>query len=166
MSKYHIKTAFFTYGTAARPGDGPPPCPGSGARNGKNSRPANANPGQGAKEEHEGFDMLTLPIKKQWFDMIASGEKTEEYRDLTPYYAVRFANVPKFQADGKSCCHVLLRAGYRQDSPILAIRCWIDKGKGLQEWGAEPGKEYFRLHIVWVSHYLNAYNIRWLQDCK
>ena len=107
--------------------------------------------------------MLTLPIKKKWFDMIASGEKPDEYRDLTPYYAVRFANVPKFQADGKTCCHVLLRAGYRHDSPILAIRCWIDKGKGRKEWGAEPGKEYFRLHIVWVSHYLNACNIRLLQ---
>lgn len=24
--------------------------------------------------------MLTLPIKKKWFDLILSGEKTEEYR--------------------------------------------------------------------------------------
>lgn len=26
--------------------------------------------------------MLTLPIKKKWFDMILSGEKREEYRDI------------------------------------------------------------------------------------
>ena len=26
--------------------------------------------------------MLTLPIKKQWFDMILSGEKKEEYREI------------------------------------------------------------------------------------
>lgn len=25
--------------------------------------------------------MLTLPIKKKWFDMILSGEKQEEYRE-------------------------------------------------------------------------------------
>ena len=25
--------------------------------------------------------MLTLPIKKKWFDMILSGEKKEEYRE-------------------------------------------------------------------------------------
>ena len=25
--------------------------------------------------------MLTLPIKKKWFDMIVSGEKKEEYRE-------------------------------------------------------------------------------------
>lgn len=29
-------------------------------------------------------EMLTLPIEKQWFDMIRSGEKTEEYREITP----------------------------------------------------------------------------------
>lgn len=26
--------------------------------------------------------MLTLPIKKKWFDMIVSGEKAEEYREI------------------------------------------------------------------------------------
>jgi len=30
--------------------------------------------------------MLTLPIKKKWFDMIASGEKKEEYREIKEYY--------------------------------------------------------------------------------
>ena len=29
--------------------------------------------------------MLTLPIKKKWFDMIASGEKKEEYASLWKY---------------------------------------------------------------------------------
>lgn len=30
--------------------------------------------------------MLILPIKRKWFDMILSGEKKEEYRDIKPYY--------------------------------------------------------------------------------
>ena len=29
---------------------------------------------------------LHLTLKKQWFDMILSGVKTEEYRDIKPYY--------------------------------------------------------------------------------
>ena len=29
--------------------------------------------------------MLTLPIKKKWFDMIASGEKKEELRESKAY---------------------------------------------------------------------------------
>ena len=36
--------------------------------------------------------MLTLPIKKKWFDMILSGEKKEEYREIKPYYEKRFSN--------------------------------------------------------------------------
>ena len=37
--------------------------------------------------------MLTLPIKKKWFDMILSGEKKEEYRELKPYYKSRFSSI-------------------------------------------------------------------------
>lgn len=33
---------------------------------------------------------MTLPIKKQWFDMILSGEKKEEYREIKKYYIDRF----------------------------------------------------------------------------
>ena len=33
--------------------------------------------------------MLILPIKRKWFDMILSGEKKEEYRDIKPYYDTR-----------------------------------------------------------------------------
>ena len=32
---------------------------------------------------------LTLSLKKQWFDMIKSGEKKEEYREIKPYYTSR-----------------------------------------------------------------------------
>ena len=34
--------------------------------------------------------MLILPIKKKWFDMIASGEKKEEYREIKTYWTSRF----------------------------------------------------------------------------
>ena len=37
--------------------------------------------------------MLILPIKKKWFDMILSGEKKEEYREIKPYYTSRFSKV-------------------------------------------------------------------------
>jgi hypothetical protein len=39
--------------------------------------------------------MLTLPIKKKWFDMILSGEKREEYREIKEYYETRFQNLFK-----------------------------------------------------------------------
>lgn len=33
--------------------------------------------------------ILTLPLKKQWYDMIESGEKKEEYREINPYWCNR-----------------------------------------------------------------------------
>ena len=94
--------------------------------------------------------MLTLPIKRKWFDMIASGEKKEEYREITDYYDTRFTNAPKFMEDGRLQFYVILRAGYRANSPALVIQCWLDVGEGKPEWGAEPGREYFVLHITGV----------------
>ena len=37
--------------------------------------------------------MLILPIKKKWFDMILSGEKKEEYREIKPYYTTRLNKI-------------------------------------------------------------------------
>jgi len=36
---------------------------------------------------------LILPIKKKWFDMILSGDKKEEYRDMKPFYDKRIENI-------------------------------------------------------------------------
>lgn len=36
---------------------------------------------------------LTLIIKQKWFDLIMSGEKTSEYRELTPYNASRLSEL-------------------------------------------------------------------------
>ena len=36
--------------------------------------------------------VLTLTVSKQWFDMIVADEKTEEYRDIKPYWASRLVN--------------------------------------------------------------------------
>jgi len=33
---------------------------------------------------------LNLTLKKQWFDMTKSGIKTEDYREITPYWCNRF----------------------------------------------------------------------------
>ena len=33
--------------------------------------------------------VLTLSVKKEWFDKIVSNEKTEEYREIKPYWIKR-----------------------------------------------------------------------------
>ena len=34
----------------------------------------------------ETMKILSMPIKKQWFDMILAGDKKEEYRAVTKFY--------------------------------------------------------------------------------
>ncbi|WP_101698522.1 hypothetical protein [Clostridium minihomine] len=86
--------------------------------------------------------MITLPIKKKWYDMIESGEKCEEYRALSPHYKSVFQKwigIP---------IKVRFRNGYRADSPTLERTVVPRVGRGRPEWGAEPGKGYFVLAIV------------------
>lgn len=77
--------------------------------------------------------VLTLTVSKQWFDKIVSGEKTEEYREIKPYWASRLVNQQAesgevlFDEFGGYCrvigeleyktyTHVLFINGYRKDS--------------------------------------------------
>lgn len=104
--------------------------------------------------------MLTLPVKKKWFDMILSGEKKEEYREIKPYYISRFKNmfntaehVPgssfleKLENGNRYQLSVCFRNGYRKDSPSFIAMCTLSAGTGRKEWGAEEGKRYFVLSV-------------------
>ena len=99
--------------------------------------------------------MLVLPIKKKWFDMIASGEKKEEYRDFKNYYHSRllqyFSN--KKDSDVELNCNekpVIFRNDYNRNSPQIKCLCQLGLGYGKQEWGAEQGKVYYVLKILQV----------------
>ena len=39
--------------------------------------------------------VLKLTVKKEWFDLIKSGEKTEEYREIKPYWVERLTQISK-----------------------------------------------------------------------
>lgn len=91
--------------------------------------------------------MLTLPIKKKWFDMIKSGEKKEEYREIKPYYDSRFKSLI---ADGQ-VHQVILRNGYSKKSPAIKCDVLINQYEGKEEWGAEPNKGYYVLQILSIK---------------
>ncbi len=100
--------------------------------------------------------MLVLPIKKKWFDMIKSGEKKEEYREIKTYWTSRFKNfLPRVSnfGKGKWICFqiiVIFRNGYSYNSPSIKCKCKLKLGHGKEEWGAEQGKEYYILEILEV----------------
>lgn len=96
--------------------------------------------------------MLVLPIKRKWFDMIRSGEKKEEYREIKPYYTTRFANAGILNEYGAKPVPIIFRNGYRSDSPQFTASCRLRIGKGKPEWGAVDGEEYYILEIVEVAY--------------
>lgn len=120
--------------------------------------------------------MLILPIKKKWFDMILSGEKKEEYREIKEYYETRFRNLfgaitihPLYPPDNfldrsefellqgeavpeeirkDRVQEIIFRNGYSKNSKAIKARCRLWIGKGKTEWGAEPDKQYYILEIL------------------
>ena len=103
--------------------------------------------------------MLTLPIKKKWFDMILSGEKKEEYREIKPYWTKRLLktdidfDIEKLQEQLRktdSCIYktVIFRNGYSSNSPSIQCRVAISIDFGKEKWGAWSKKEYYVLKIL------------------
>ena len=104
--------------------------------------------------------MLVLPIKKKWFDMIASGIKKEEYREIKPYYDSRFKrHLPRhtnFRNEYIAAdFFIVFRNGYNYNSPSIKCRCVVEVGTGKKEWGAEESKEYYILKILEIIEIKN-----------
>lgn len=95
--------------------------------------------------------MIILPIKKEWFDMILSGEKKEEYREIKPYYRSRLYNEGFLDQYGLPTLYqgrVLFRNGYSKTSPSFVAKCTLSVGPGRPEWGSRAGEEYYILKIL------------------
>lgn len=72
--------------------------------------------------------ILHMTLKKKWFDMILSGEKTEEYREIKPYWTKRLS---------KKYDIVRFRNGYNKDSPWFEIEFKnLETGIGRNDWGS------------------------------
>lgn len=88
--------------------------------------------------------VLYLHLKKKWFDMFASGEKLEEYRDDTPYWQKRLIDK---SGNLKQYDCVIFLSGYPEkgcENRILSFAYpQIRMGEGKPEWGAIHGKTYF-----------------------
>lgn len=87
-----------------------------------------------------GKKTLTLPLKRKWFDLIKSGVKKEEYRELKDFYHKRFGKGRKFD-------ELVFTLGYPKggdtDRVLVFKNPKIRIGAGNEEWGAESGKEYY-----------------------
>lgn len=84
--------------------------------------------------------ILHLTLKKKWFDMIASGEKKEEYREIKPYWNKRLHKT--------FYTHIKFRNGYRADAPNIFIELKGQHiGNGNVNWGAPENKNVYVLRL-------------------
>jgi len=92
---------------------------------------------------------LKLVLKRKWWDMIASGEKPEEYRNTTIYWRRRLEtgwNEPHLRYRRYDTVTFFL--GYAKDRPSMTfefkgVRC----GTGNPAWGATPGEQYYVIKL-------------------
>jgi hypothetical protein len=87
---------------------------------------------------------LRLTIKKHWFDLIKSGWKTEEYREIKPYWQKRLL---PFILKRKPF-NILFVNGYSKNSPSFEMECHeIFEVIGNPIWGAPENRKVFVLCI-------------------
>ena len=124
--------------------------------------------------------VLILTVSKQWFDMIVADEKTEEYREIKPYWVARLlqnnsnivdvrhlalalagrTDLLKKYIDAqrivlKQYTHVLFINGYRKDSPRIEKE--IESiGIGKHKKGLCPDNwldtEFFIIKFKWYEN--------------
>jgi ASC-1-like (ASCH) protein len=85
--------------------------------------------------------ILHLTLKKKWFDLIASGKKKEEYRDIKPYWQKRL---------NKDYDIIHFRNGYNKNSPFMIVEY---KGKTLKKF---EGKDCFAIKLGKVLKIKNS----------
>jgi len=109
---------------------------------------------------------IHLNLKSKWFDMIFSGEKTEEYREIKPFFQKLFCS---FFIKNNNCClktceicsknlpqglnfkkfkTIIFSNGYAKTRRQFEIELKaIEIKTGKVEWGASPTQKYFVLTL-------------------
>lgn len=80
---------------------------------------------------------LHLVLKAKWYDMIASGEKKEEYRENTSYWMKRI---------GKLHDVVCFHRGYTNTTMTFVIE-GKSYGYGNPEWGAPTDRKVLKIQL-------------------
>lgn len=100
--------------------------------------------------------ILHLNLKKKWFDLIAEGEKKEEYREIKDYWISRLTKDKSicqmgdngYVVNERKFDKVVFKNGYNKDAPIMIVECkGIETTTGKEEWGAEKDEHYFVIKL-------------------
>ncbi len=103
---------------------------------------------------------LKLTLKKEWFDLIASGEKVFEYREFKLHWMSRLLDTDK--GGTKNFSEVHFTNGYGHDRPFMRcefIGMQVIKGKYCEPENNEPidcDKRYF---VIGLGEILETRNV-------
>ncbi len=98
---------------------------------------------------------LKMTLNKKWFDMILSGEKKEEYREIKRHWIQRLCDEVEYEMNYgnwegifKKFNFVEFSNGYSPKSRKMIVEFkGIEIGEGKSQWGAERETEYFKIHL-------------------
>ena len=84
--------------------------------------------------------VLHLTLQKKWFDMIASGKKKEEYREIKRYWEIRLFS--------QTYDVIEFRNGYGIHAPAVVVELLsIHVGQGETDWGAPANTDVYVLRL-------------------
>lgn len=101
---------------------------------------------------------LHLTLTKRWFDMILSGEKPEEYREIKPYWVSRLCCGFPSVYSAKDFDYVVFKNGYSKNARTMKLECnGITIGKPAFKWyGANTDKDVF---VISLGRILETHNL-------
>lgn len=108
-------------------------------------------------------NILQLTLKKEWFEMIAIGEKKEEYREIKPYWAKRFVSTWSYIGENRGLFPnaentfmssfdingltkydaIIFQNGYGNVPTMIVESKGLEVKTGLKKWGAVENEAYF-----------------------
>lgn len=94
--------------------------------------------------------VLPLVLKGAWYDMIASGEKKEEYRDMKLFWQKRTRNVISKSRNEDEPIVVAFSRGYKKQDMFFVCDAIIPDFEGKSrikiEWG-EPQTPHYVIYL-------------------
>ena len=99
----------------------------------------------------EECDVLPLVLKGKWYDLIASGEKLEEYRELKPFWEKRITkwesnHIGPFAISSKYLVIGFSR-GYRKPDMFFMLRYLQKRERSYHPAWGEPESPHYALGL-------------------
>lgn len=95
--------------------------------------------------------ILHLTLRREPFDMILSGKKKEEYRDIKPHWKRIFSpNTIKIKGEYYKAkdVSIIFSNGYNPDRAQISVQCrGLEIAYGKSRYGGDPDEKYFVLKL-------------------